>query len=155
IQEPIIKSVDPSDTPVVTLSLEADLPESELFDLADRDVKPLLEQIDQVGEVQIVGVRKREIQVSLDLHKLRGREMTASEVVGRLGAAGQNIPAGELTDPNRETLVRTVGQFESLQAISRTPIRLVGNEAVTTLDRVAKVTDGLEDEKNRVTINGK
>jgi HAE1 family hydrophobic/amphiphilic exporter-1 len=155
ILEPMIRSVDPGDTPVITLSLAADLPESQLFDLADREVRPLLEQVAQVGQVEIQGARKREIQVDLDLDKLKAHEMTAEEVVGRLGAAGMNIPAGQIEDPRFETLVRTVGQFDSLEQIRQTPIRFVGNEAGTTLKEVATVEDGLADERDRVYVNGK
>ena len=96
IMEPMIRSVDPGDTPVITLSLSADLPESQLFDLADREVRPLLEQVAQVGQVEIQGARKREIQVDLDLDKLKAHEMTAEEVVGRLGAAGMKFLPGKL-----------------------------------------------------------
>jgi HAE1 family hydrophobic/amphiphilic exporter-1 len=155
IQEPIIRSVDPTDTPVVVLTLAADLNEAALFDLADNQVKPMLEQVEQVGEVEVLGARKREIQVELDLHKLRAHEMSAEEVVGRLSATGMNIPAGQIDDPEHETLVRTVGEFDSLDSLLKTPVRFVGNEAATTLQEVASVRDGLEDEKNRVYVDEK
>jgi len=155
ILEPTVKSIDPSDTPVVTLSLQATASEAELFDLADREVKSLLEQVDQVGQVEIQGARRREIQVDLDLAKLHAHEMSAEEVVGRMSAAGMNIPSGQIEDPKRETLVRTVGQFDSLDAILKTPIRFVGNEAETSLKDVASVRDSLEDEKSRVYVDGK
>jgi HAE1 family hydrophobic/amphiphilic exporter-1 len=155
ILEPTVKSIDPSDTPVVTLSLSAQIPDSELFDLADREVKPLLEQIDEVGQVEIQGARKREIEVDLNLDQLKAHEMSAEEVVGRLSAAGMNIPAGQIEDPKHETLVRTVGQFDSLEAILKTPIRFVGNEAETSLRDVATVRDSFEDEQSRVYVDGK
>lgn len=155
IMEPIIRSVDPTETPIVTMTLSADLPEAQLFDLADREVKPLLEQVTDVGDVELQGARKREIQVNLDLKRLRAHEMSAEEVVGRLRATGMNIPAGEVEHNQHEVLVRMLGEFDSLEALLKTPIRFVGNEAATSLDQIATVVDGLGDEKNRVYIDGK
>ena len=154
ILEPTVKSIDPSDTPIVTLALTAQLSEAELFEWADREIKPRLEQVPDTGLVEVKGARKREIQVALDRDRLREHEMSALEVVGRLSAAGMNIPSGQTQDSDRETLIRSVGQFETLAAIEKTPIRFVGNEEITALGDVATVTDGLEDEKNRVYVDG-
>jgi hydrophobic/amphiphilic exporter-1 (mainly G- bacteria), HAE1 family len=153
ILEPTIRSVDPTETPVMTLSFSAALSEAELFDLADREIRPQLEQIEQVGQVDVIGARKREIQVELNLQRLKQIQMSAAEVVGRLSAAGLDIPAGQIGDHDRETLVRAVGRFESLNAIRATPIRQMGN-TVISLGDIATVHEGLQDEKNRVTING-
>ncbi|MFL5815512.1 MAG: efflux RND transporter permease subunit [Bdellovibrionia bacterium] len=155
IMEPIIRSVDPTETPIVTLTMSADLPEAQLFDLADREIKPMLEQVTDVGDVELQGARKREIQVNLDLKRLRAHEMSAEEVVGRLKATGMNIPAGEVENEDREVLVRVLGAFDSLDSLLKAPIRFVGNEAATSLNQIANVVDGLGDEKNRAYINGK
>lgn len=152
--EPEVRSVDPSDVPVATFSLSASLPEASLFDLADREIRPRLEQVPGVGEVEVLGARKREVDVELDAARLLAHEMSAAEVSGRLGAAGVNVPSGELDERGREIYVRTTGEFDSLAAIRKTPIRFVGNEKATTVEDVATVREGLEAEKNRVYING-
>jgi HAE1 family hydrophobic/amphiphilic exporter-1 len=155
IMEPIIRSIDPTETPIVTLTMSADLPEAQLFDLADREIKPMLEQVTDVGDVELQGARKREIQVNLDLKRLRAHEMSAEEVVGRLKATGMNIPAGEVENKDHEVLVRVLGAFDSIDSLLKAPIRFVGNEAATSLNQIANVVDGLGDEKNRAYINGK
>ncbi len=154
ILDPVVRSVDPSETPIATLSLTADLSETQLVDLADRDVRPFFEQIPEVGRVNILGARKREIQVELSLEKLKRLQMSAAEVVGRMQASGLNVPAGQIENREHEILIRSVGQFSSLDAIRSTPIRSMGSHQVIVLGDVATVTDGLEDEANRVSING-
>lgn len=158
ILEPIVRSVDPSATPVLTLSLKADLPESRLYDLADREILPVIEQVPEVGQVEIQGARKREIQVALDQQKLIAHEISAGEVAERIGNAGLNLPAGRISSPPRnpetQTMVRTVGQFGSLQEIGNTVIRFVGNEAAIPLYELGEVHDGLEEEISRVYISG-
>lgn len=155
IQEPTIRTVDPADTPVVTLSLQADLPEAELYALADTQLRPLLEQIPEVGLVELQGGRGREIHVDLDAAKLEARQMTAGEVVGRLMASGMNIPAGEIHGKKQDTLVRAIGQLTSLEQLRQVPVRFVGDEVVTTVGDVAKVSEGLEEERTRVFLDGR
>lgn len=154
VQEPTIRTVDPADTPVVTLSVKAPLSEEALFEVVDAQLRPLIEQIPQVGLVEIDGGRRREIHVDLDAAKLKARQMTAGEVVGRLMAAGMDIPAGDIEGPKKDTLVRSVGQLTSLEAIRQTPVRFAGDEVLTTVGAVAKVSDGLAEEKTRVFLDG-
>ena len=41
------------------LSVEADLPDQKLFHLADKIVRPKIEQVNQVGLVEVIGGRER------------------------------------------------------------------------------------------------
>jgi HAE1 family hydrophobic/amphiphilic exporter-1 len=155
ILEPTIRTIDPSDVPLMTFALVAELPEGKLFDLAEREIKPRFEQVSQVALIEIKGGRKREIQVEIDRNQLATFQMSLGEVAQRLGMSGINIPVGQIDDPKRDTLVRSVGQFYSLGDIERIPIRFVGNEKLITLGEIADIRDGLADEQNRVYIAGK
>ena len=83
--------IDPSDQPIIMLTLNADLPPAQHFDLANEVIKPRLEQISQVGLVQVLGGRKREIHVELDRVKLARANLSVTAIAGRLAATGQNI----------------------------------------------------------------
>jgi hydrophobic/amphiphilic exporter-1 (mainly G- bacteria), HAE1 family len=155
IKDPVVQSVDPSDTPVMVLSLTAELAEGALFDLADQEVKPRLEQLPKVGLVEIEGGRKREIGVELDENKLKSYELSATQVANQIAQTGGDVPAGKIENPETQTLVRTVGQFDSVNAIKKTVIRFLGNEALTTVGDVSRVQDALEDEKTRTYVDGK
>ncbi|MBA3582627.1 MAG: efflux RND transporter permease subunit [Gammaproteobacteria bacterium] len=154
-EEPIIKTVNPSDQPILILALSADMPPAELYDLADQSIRPLLEQVKDVGQVEIVGARKREIQVLLDRKKLKARELSASQVATQLAMAGTNIPAGKTNFNGQEIIIRTLGEYDSLDDIRSTLINFYGNETPTQIKDVAEVRDGLEDEESRTFINGK
>ncbi len=52
IQEPAIRRIDPSDQPIMMLTLKADLPPGKHFDLAPKSLDPKIEQLKQVGLVQ-------------------------------------------------------------------------------------------------------
>lgn len=154
IQEPIIRRLDPADQPILIISLAADLPEAELFDVAENQVKPQLEQINQVGLVEIIGGRKREIHVELDRNKLKNYETSASAVSARIAAAGQNVPAGKVEGPAKETVIRTLGQFQSIKDIESVVVSFLGNDVPVTVNEVGRVVESMEDQKSRAYING-
>lgn len=155
IEEPIIRRFDPSDQPVLILALTGDVPQAELYDLADQFVKPRFEQVNNVGAVEIYGGRKREIQVLLDRSKLREKEMSVSQVAAQIGVSGENIPGGKVSIGAKELSFRGLGEFESVPQISDILINLYGNEVPTKVGAVGKVVDTVIDEKNRTFIDGK
>lgn len=155
IKEPIIRKLDPSDQPILLLSLTADLPPGELFDLADQTLRPKFEQIRSVGLVEVQGGRKREIQVQLDRNKLKSHELSASLVSQRLAIAGQNVPVGKYDIAGKETTFRTLGEFRSPSDIAKTIVSFFGSEVPVTIQDLGHVVDTLEDERSRVFYNGK
>lgn len=155
IKEPVIRRVDPADQPIITIALTADLNEAELYDLANLTVKPKYEQINQVGLVEIIGGREREIRVELDLDKMKFRQVSALQIADALGKAGANIPSGKIdVNPTKETVFRTLGEFQSLNEIKNTIVQFLGNDVPVVLSDVADVREGLEDVKNLGYVNG-
>ena len=154
IDDPIIRNFDPSDTPILALALTAKLPEAKLYDLADNTIRPQIEQVNQVGLVQIQGGRKREIQILLDENKLKTKELSATQVASQIAQAGKNTPAGKIDNPTNETLIRTLGDFESIPSIMDVVVKFLGNEVTTRVGDIAQIKDGLEDEKTRTYVNG-
>ena len=155
IKESSIARIDPSDQPIAQMSVDADLPPAQLYDLADDRLKPMIEQVPSVGKIEILGGRKREVQVSLDRKKLKQYEVSATQVSDRLAGAGLDIPSGKKNIGTKETSFRTLGQFSSIQDISSLVVNFFGNENAVRVGDVAKVTDTLEDEQTRAFANGK
>jgi hydrophobic/amphiphilic exporter-1 (mainly G- bacteria), HAE1 family len=154
INEPVIRRIDPADQPILILAVNADLPPGELYDFVNERVKPRLEQVSQVGLVEILGGRKREIQVQLDRTKLKDREISATLVAGRLAGAGNDIPSGKKADGQVETVFRTVGQFKSFDDIRNMVVNFFGNDVPIKISDIANVQDTLVDETSRAYVNG-
>ncbi|HSQ98200.1 MAG TPA: efflux RND transporter permease subunit [Rickettsiales bacterium] len=153
--KPIIERVDPNDQPVIVLALKADgLSESELYDVADLFVKTKLEQVNDVGSVDIIGGRQREIHVILDRDVLKERELSASAVSQRLSGAGENISSGKVNSGNKEIAFKSLGEFGNLKDVGDTVINLYNNDNPTRIKDIATVEDTLEDESSRVYMNG-
>lgn len=156
IDEPVIRRLDPSDQPILILSLstKGDLSPAQLYDIASEKVRPKIEQVDQVGLVYVLGARKRQVNIEFDAKKLKAYEISATQVNTRLATSGENIPAGKLEDGKNESVIRTLGQFTDLNEIGNTVINFFGGERTLRVKDIASLKDGLEDEKSRVYING-
>lgn len=155
IDEPVIRRIDPADQPIITIAVESTLPEGELFQFVDQKIKPQIEQVNQVGLVDIVGGRKREIKVELDRNKLKQYELSASQIVNQLKIAGTNIPAGKVSSNQTDTVFRTLGEFQSLEEIEKTTVNFIGNDVAITLKQIGSISDSLEDRKTFGFFNGK
>lgn len=154
-KDPVIRRIDPGDQPILTLSINADLPPAELYDLANEIIRPRLEQVNQVGLVDVVGGRKREIQVALDRSKLKAHEISASQVASRLAAAGENVPVGKVNQSKKELVFRSMGEFKSIEDIKSRIVNFFGSDIPVTVSAVGTVSDGITDESSRAYVNGK
>lgn len=154
VKEPIIRRIDPGDQPIMIVTVTADLPPAKLYDLAAETIRPQFEQISKVGLVQVVGGRKRQIRIDLDRQKLKAHEISVSQVVARLGATGQNIPAGKVTTSESEKVFRTLGEFQTVGEIKNTIVNFIGNDVPVRIADLGNVNDTLADERSRASVNG-
>ncbi len=154
IKEPVIRRVDPSDQPVLTIALSADLSEAELFDLADQYIRPRIEQVNEVGMVEILGSRKREIHVLLDQNKLKAREMSLSQAKRQLELSGKNVSIGKNNEGEKEQIFRSQSEFNNVDQIKNVVVNFYGNEVTTKVSDIGEVVDTLEDENSRAFISG-
>ncbi len=155
IKEPVIRRVDPSDQPVLTIILKADLSESQLFDLADNFVRPRLEQTADVGMVEILGARKREIQILVDQNKLKSRDVSLSQINRQLALSGQNVSIGKRDIGDKQRVFRSASEFNEIHQIENTLVNFYSNEIPTKVSDIGVVIDGLEDENSRAYLDGK
>jgi HAE1 family hydrophobic/amphiphilic exporter-1 len=155
IDEPSIRRISLTDMPIVTLALSADLPPAQLFDLGNEDLKPKLEQVQGIGLVDILGGRKREIQVLLDRQALRSHELSALSVAQHVAENSQNVPVGSLSQAGKEKSFRTLGEYRDLKQIQDVPVNFFGSDVPIRLSGLAEVSDGLEEAKSLTYLNGR
>lgn len=155
IGDTVIRRLDPAEQPILTIAINADLSEAELFDIADQFIKPRIEQVGSVGQVEILGARKREITVLLDQNLLQKRQVSLSQVRQRLAQSGKNVPIGKINNSTSELVYSSASEFNNLQQVEDVIINFYYNENPTKIYDIGKVVDGLEDETSRAFINSK
>ena len=99
-----------------------------LRDYAERDLAQRLLTTPGVASVDVVGGRERELIVTLDPVRLRGRGLTVRDVVSAVSAANRDEPGGAVTTGRREVQARTEGRFRSADELRELRIPLPGTE---------------------------
>ena len=152
IDQPQVQKLDPDASPIMYLSLEADQPIREITEIADKQVRRDLENISGVGQVSIIGGRKRQINVMVNTETLRGFGLTASDV--QRAIAGQNLvaPGGRVETGPRNLTLRVKGRVESPVELGRIVIQQRGDRPIRLQD-VARVEDSEEEEETVAAIN--
>lgn len=127
-ERPIVLRYDPSQEPILRLALVAAAADGvtdfkALRDLADEDVKQVLEKLDGVAAVQLHGGDEEEVVVELDPERLAALGIDGAEVVAAIGADNINRPGGGLTDEGNRYLIRTVHEAKTPEELGNIIIR--------------------------------
>ncbi|MEZ6080609.1 MAG: efflux RND transporter permease subunit [Pirellulaceae bacterium] len=80
VDPPVVKKSDLDSSPVMTLAVSGPRKPSELFYLADRFVKGVIESSHGVGEVSIAGSADRAVQVRVDADRLAAYGLSILQV---------------------------------------------------------------------------
>ena len=82
-----------------------------LFDAVDREIRPFIERVGGVAEVNVFGGREREARVLLDPYAMANRGLNHVDVFNALRGENRNVSAGTIADGKRDYRVRVIGQF--------------------------------------------
>ncbi|HMW07362.1 MAG TPA: efflux RND transporter permease subunit, partial [Leptospiraceae bacterium] len=148
IDEPVIQRFDPADQPIVRLSLFGEIPPVELYDIAKEELKPGIEQVNNVGSVRIIGGAKRQIQIEVDRKKLNEYSLSNVFMGNQLKSFGLNVPVGKFESGKSEVSYRTIGRFEKLSEIEEAQVFFGGELGSSVpVSKIARVVDTIEDLK--------
>ncbi len=156
-EQPIIQKIDPDAEPILSVMLSGDMPTRDLTEFADKTIKERLQRVAGVGQVTILGGRKRQVRIWLDADKMRALNVTADDVISALRRENADIPGGnlELSGERAEFSVKTKGEVRNVDDFKNIAISFRQLALPTLLGDVARVEDGAEDERTFATLNGK
>ncbi|HGM5581432.1 TPA: efflux RND transporter permease subunit [Pseudomonas putida] len=150
---PTYKKVNPSQAPIMVLSLTSDvLSKGQLYDLADTILSQSLSQVSGVGEVQIGGSSLPAVRIELEPQLLNQYGLALDDVRTAVANANQRRPMGFVEDAERNWQVRANDQLEKADDYKPLVIRQQ-NGAILRLADVAKVSDGVENRYNSGFFN--
>jgi HAE1 family hydrophobic/amphiphilic exporter-1 len=154
IEEPIVQKLDFGAMPVVSLAVRSDrLSPREITTLVEKRIRKKFENISGVGKVELVGASRREVNVDVDPVRLEALGMTVDELIAGTSAENVNTPLGRMTRGGSEYPLRVSGKPELVEQF-RTMV--VANRAgrPVPLGEVARVTDGVEEQRSLALVNG-
>ena len=151
---PTVQKMDPDAAPILYFGLRAEgHSRVETTELADKRVRRSLESIDGVGQVVLIGGRKRQINVRLDPIKLRAANVTVVDVQRAIGTQNLTVPGGRVDTGPSELTLRVHGRVESPAALGDVILRRAADHSILVRD-VATVEDSDEDADSTASIDG-
>ena len=151
IKSPVVDKVDPDSSPILEIALSSPGTVRDTTEYADKVLRRRLESLPGVGEVKIIGGRKRQINIITDIDRMRALSITAADI--QKAVQGQNIqvPGGLVEQKTRDLTLRTHGRV--LKPAEFNDV-IIAQRGVTTikLSEVARVEDGTEVAMTGATI---
>jgi len=140
IQEPKLIKVTATTAPIITYALSSKTGNVSLEDirlLASSKFKHHILKLNGVGDVDIFGGYKKEIQVIVDKSKLDKYNLNISRIIAQIKANDDDFAIGFITSKNTKYLLRTSGKKDSIDRLKT--ISLTEN---ISLGDVAKIYFG-------------
>ncbi|CAM3805525.1 MULTISPECIES: efflux RND transporter permease subunit [Pseudoalteromonas] len=109
-----------------------------LRDFAQDNVRPEMERVAGVSQVNVRGGALYQIQILIDQQKLASRNISLVAVRDAIRSRNQDASAGDIDSGKRRYLLRMVGRFQSAQALEELVIAQDQDRTVRLKD-VAKV----------------
>ncbi|HEX5604465.1 MAG TPA: efflux RND transporter permease subunit [Pyrinomonadaceae bacterium] len=152
-EAPIVQKLDTDAAPVVRIAVSAPRSLREVTDVADNQIKQQIESINGVGDVQIIGGRRREIQIWVDPDKMRAFNVTVAQVADAVRAQNLEVPGGRVDEGARELTVRTMGRIINPTEFNELVVANRGTYAVKLSD-IGYAEDGAEEPRTEARLNG-
>ena len=148
--EPVVKSLDVDDVPIVTVTLSSEeYDDYALKRLADR-IMERLRSIEEVSLTYIKGGSDREIRVELDPERLQAFGVTLDQIRGMLLSGNLAGHMGSTVNNGKNRSIFMDGFFTSVHAVSHLVVGIYEGRPIY-LEDVADVIDGPPRERENLS----
>ncbi len=121
--DPVVLKYNPMQVEAMILSATYKDMQPSLMQMADlrntlkKNVKDELERLEGVAKVDLKGGEQKEILVEIDKGRLLANQLAITDVITSLQTANITYPAGTIKEEKHEYIVKTVGEFKTLEDI--------------------------------------
>ena len=143
IDYPTIFKFSTSMIPVIMLAVTADESYPALKKILDDKFVNVLNRVDGVGAVTVMGAPEREVQVNVDPAKLEAYNLTVEQLGQIIAAENVNIPSGTIDIGNNTFNIKADGEFKLSDEMRKVVVSNAGGRTVMLSD-VAEIRDTLE-----------
>jgi HAE1 family hydrophobic/amphiphilic exporter-1 len=154
ILPPIIQKADPDADAIISVVVAGDKSLRETTEIADKQIKRVLETVDGVGEVSLTGARERQIRVLADVEKLNAHSITINQLQRAIQNENVEIPGGRMISGESELGVRTLGRIDAISQFGDIIVANTGG-APTRVSDLGRVEDGFAEPRTWNSIDGK
>jgi hydrophobic/amphiphilic exporter-1 (mainly G- bacteria), HAE1 family len=154
VYPPVVRKQDLEASPILTLALSGNRQPRELFLLADRYVKDLIESAPGVGQVAIYGAQDRAVRIEVEAARLAAYRLSILQVRDALVRQNADIPGGRVDAGTRELGLRTLGRFREPRDFLEMVVATPGGTPVRLRD-LGNAVDATKEVRNLARLDGR
>ncbi len=151
--EPVVKEINLSLFPVITVQLSGDVPERYLYALAET-MQTEVENLNNVLEAKLVGGREEVLEITIDPIRLQAYNISMEELMDIFARNNLMVPAGKVNIGKGSFSLKTPGLLQTEAEILNIPIKASAN-AVVRIKDVASIRRTYKDVKTFARSWGK
>lgn len=114
--DPQVMDIDLSRIPILNINLSGEYSIDDLVDYSEK-LQDEIEELGEISEATITGDKDKEVQVNVDLPKLKANELSFNDIQNAIASENINIGAGDILLGNTRRSIRTDAEFKSIDEI--------------------------------------
>jgi len=153
-EKPVIAQFKRSDVPIIILAVTSlKRTTEELRKRVDEQIKERIKRVTGVANVEVGGGRERKILVEIDQRALVKYGLPIERVINILGLNNMNLLSGDIKRERDKYLIRTIGEFETVDDIKNMGISALPDGSIVRLRDIAEVKDSYLEPTGYARIN--
>lgn len=148
VNKPIVKKLGATGAVVSLFIASSGENTTALMRLADEKLKPQLQRIKGVGEVNILGYQDREIRIFIDPFLLNKYNLTSADLSSIIQKQNVKQGVGKIINQTQEIIIKAQGDAQNIEEVGN----LLVKPGVRLKD-IATIQDGLSDAKSFSSFN--
>ncbi len=153
VEPPVVRKRDLDSSPIMTLAVSGPKSSRELYVLADRFVKNVIESSRGVGDVAIAGAADRAVQVNIEADRLAAHRLSILQVREALIRQNAEVPGGIVDEGSQERTLRTLGRIDDSRDFTDLVVDSV-NGIPVRLGDLGTVVDATKEVRTMARLNG-
>jgi multidrug efflux pump subunit AcrB len=150
--KPAVMEVDLSEIPIQFINLSGDIPLDRLKEYAD-ELQDRIESLSEITRVEIGGALDREIQINIDMYKMRAAGLTFYDIDQAVNLNNMTVSGGNIDLQGMSRSISVIGEARNIEEISNI-ILTTGSGAIVKLRDIATVRDSHREPENFARFNG-
>lgn len=153
-QEPIISKVEADAYPILYLAFFSNRhSQMELTDFADRHVKDLLQNLNGVANVEVIGERRIAMRIWLQPQEMNAFSITTQDIIDALVSQNVQIPAGLIDSASSEFTILSKTNLATPEEFNNIIIKQKG-DALIRLKDIGNAVIAPADNNTNIRFNG-
>ena len=150
---PSVMEIDLSEIPIQYINLSGDIPLDRLKKYAD-DMQDRIESLKEITRVEIGGALNREIQINIDMYKMKAASLTFRDVELAVSQNNMTVSGGNIDLQGMSRSIRVVGEVTNIEEVKNIVVSTSSGAQVKLRD-IAIVKDSYHQPENFARYNGK